>query len=115
MHALEQINPIHILTARINSLEKAMREMQESKAGLHAQIMQIKNENHLQKSKELIMPDGEKYLGNSAENVDRRYRVWQILHENGYSASSIARAWGMDHTSVIHAKQNGWRSKCLAK
>lgn len=110
MNTLEQINPIHILTARVNNLEVAVKKMEEAKEDLNNKMMQILEIRQSPKTKELIVSNVENDMGNSAEKVDRRYRVWQVLYENGFSASSIARAWGMDHKSVFHAKKNGWRS-----
>jgi len=115
MHTLEQINPIHILTARVNGLEKAMREMQEAKAQLNRKIAVIMGMKPVEAIRELKIPDAVKTKGNTPEAVDRRYRIWQVLHENGYSISTIAKAWKTDRGSIRNAKNNGWRSRYMNK
>ena len=115
MHTLEQINPIHILTARVNGLEKAMREMQEAKAELHRKMAVIMDMKPVEAIKELKIPDAVKTEGNTPEAVDKRYRVWQVLYENGYTISTIARAWNTDRGSIRNAKNNGWRSRYMNK
>jgi hypothetical protein len=41
-------------------------------------------------------------------NVAARWLAWAMLDAEGASAYSIARAWGCDHTSILHAKSKGW-------
>ena len=113
MHALEQVNPIHILTDRVNSLEKAMHEMEKAKKELHmmmAEVMQVKlSEDKLATIKSVMVE------GSTAEAVDKRYKVWGMLYDNGYSVSAISRAWNVDRKLVQYAQNNGWRSKHIVK
>lgn len=37
-----------------------------------------------------------------------RWTAWKRLHEAGASLHQIARAWGCDHSSILHAKRKGW-------
>jgi hypothetical protein len=41
-------------------------------------------------------------------HVAARWLAWSMLDAEGASAYSIARAWGCDHTSILHAKSKGW-------
>jgi len=115
MHTLEQINPIHILTARVNGLEAATRKLEAEKQELHRKMAVIMDMKPVEAIKELKIPDAVKTEGNTPEAVDKRYRVWQVLYENGYTISTIARAWNTDRGSIRNAKNNGWRSRYMNK
>jgi chromosomal replication initiation ATPase DnaA len=40
--------------------------------------------------------------------VAARHRVWAMLHRSGWSAASIGREFGVDHTSVLYALGKPW-------
>ena len=115
MNTLEQINPIHILTARVNGLEAATRKLEAEKQELHKKMAMVMAIKSIRESKELKITDAVKYKGNSPESVEKRYRIWQVLYENGYTVSSISRAWNVDRKLVQYAHNNGWRSKYIKK
>jgi hypothetical protein len=115
MHTLEQINPIHVLTARVNGLEAATRKLEAEKQELHRKMAMVMAIKPIKESRELKITNAVRYEGNSATSVDKRYRIWQVLYENGYTVSSISRAWNVDRKLVQYAHNNGWRSKYIKK
>ena len=115
MHTLDQINPIQILTARVNNLEQATRRLEAARMELHAKMAMMMEMKSTPEARELKISESVKSDGNSPEAVDKRYRIWQVLYENGYTVSSIARAWNTDRGAIRHAKMQGWRSRYLSK
>jgi len=39
----------------------------------------------------------------------KRWALWRIQREQGYTFQEIARAWGCNHTSVCHAASRNWK------
>lgn len=71
----------------------------------------------------LIKEESEKFnlnpdfiMHRDTKYVMARWGVIKRLYETGlYSSTSIAKALGLDHTSVIHAKQMGYVPKVVKK
>lgn len=115
MNTLDQISPIQILTARVNNLEAATRQLEAARMELHAKMAMLMEIKSIPETKQLKISESVKMEGNSPDAVDKRYRIWQVLYENGYTVSSIARAWKTDRGAIQHAKKQGWRSRYLSK
>ena len=39
----------------------------------------------------------------------KRWALWKIQREQGFTFQEIARAWGCNHTSVCHAASKNWK------
>ncbi len=45
----------------------------------------------------------------TTEVVQRRWEIWRMQREAGITTTAIARAWGCDHASILHAEKRNWR------
>ncbi|NBW20727.1 MAG: hypothetical protein EBR82_73460 [Caulobacteraceae bacterium] len=43
--------------------------------------------------------------------VAKRWGLWRIQYQQGYTTHQIARAWGCNRSTIEYARDNGWRSK----
>jgi uncharacterized coiled-coil protein SlyX len=50
-------------------------------------------------------------MAKSYEIIKKRYALWKLQYESGFSLTQIARAWKCDHGSVGHAKRNNFIPK----
>lgn len=41
--------------------------------------------------------------------AQKRWALWRIQREQGYTFQQIARAWGCNHTAVCHAAKHNWQ------
>lgn len=39
----------------------------------------------------------------------KRWALWKLQRQQGYTFQQIARAWGCNHTAVVHASHNEFR------
>ena len=39
----------------------------------------------------------------------KRWALWKLQREQGYTFQQIARAWGCNHTSVVHASRHDFK------
>ena len=47
--------------------------------------------------------------GNRTSQVTaKRWTLWKVQREQGYTFQQIARAWGCNHTAVVHAAMHGF-------
>lgn len=115
MNALlkQPVNPIHILTARLNGLEEELRKVQAANEELKKQVFMKSGIEQIENLRELKVCDSLKFIGKKADIVDKRYRVWEVLFKCGFTMSQIARAWSVDHGTIYHAKLNGWRARYM--
>jgi len=57
----------------------------------------------------MIPGKGGKKKNRTAEVVQRRWEIWRMQREAGITTTAIARAWGCDHASILHAERRNWR------
>ena len=43
--------------------------------------------------------------------VAKRWGLWRIQYQQGYTTHQIARAWGCNRSTIEYARDKGWRSK----
>ena len=102
------------------SLSKAIEQIQSKK--------QVTDEGLCDKPQPLVpnivVPDelrhckGKKYIrsgrvvfgkkNRNYEQTAKRWAIWKTQCELGLSMAAIARAWGCDHASILHAKKKGF-------
>ena len=46
----------------------------------------------------------------SKDIVNRRWALWKIQYEQGYTTSQIAKAWKCNRETIDYAKKRNWRS-----
>lgn len=125
---------------RIQNIEMSLSLMRQAKANdpikaylapLCSRIGQIEAHLGLEKAKsaepidlpEIIVPHELRVLkgkfgkcrNREIEVVQKRWALWRAQYEAGLSMSTIARAWGCDHTSICHAKKQGWNPSKQAR
>ena len=75
--------------------------------------------------RELIVPDslkitrpkmakGKKKSGGGNRTpgvVAKRWGLWRIQYQQGYTAQQIARAWKCNRSAIEYARDNGWTAK----
>jgi len=123
------------LEERINKLEISLSLMREAKrsdttqsqitqlgirmAQIEAQIglksVQIDNKRHtpnIEVPHELRVLKGKmgKTKNRKYETVQKRWLLWKAQYESGLSMESIAKGWGIHHTSISNAKCKGWKA-----
>ena len=100
------------------SLSKAIEQIQAN-ALMKADIKNVKPlENQIMVPEELKHCRGKKYIrdgkvvygkkNRNAEQTAKRWSLWKAQCELGIPVSAIARAWGCDHASILHAKRKGF-------
>jgi hypothetical protein len=121
------------LEARPTSeLEAKLAQLERTMANLRAEIMagrQALSEGNMDKQKNVLtaMLDESDILvpkelrirntgrgrpggGNrQAKILAKRWALWKIQREQGFTFQEIARAWGCNHTSVCHAASKDWK------
>jgi hypothetical protein len=43
--------------------------------------------------------------------VAKRWGLWKIQYQQGYTTHQIARAWGCNRSTIEYARDKGWRAK----
>ena len=115
-------------TYRLDQLEKKTRSLEESLALLgQKQLSLEKVSDHLVKSKNIKIDIVERPVlevskdllkaskSRKKEIVAERWAVWEKLDRAGVGCTEIAEAFKCDHTSVLFAKKNGFKSSWNAK
>lgn len=47
----------------------------------------------------------------TSEIVSKRWALWRIQYEQGYTTHQIARAWKCNRSTIEYARDKGWKSK----
>ena len=51
----------------------------------------------------------------TAAVVAKRWALWKVQREQGYTLQQIARAWGCNHSSVVNAEKNKFRAGYIGR
>ena len=120
-----EARPHHELEAKLAQLERTM-------ANLRAEIMagkQALSEGNMNQQKNVLtamLDEGDILVpkelrirntgrgrpggGNRRTGIlAKRWALWKIQREQGFTFQEIARAWGCNHTSVCHAASKNWK------
>jgi hypothetical protein len=115
-------------TYRLDQLEKKVRSLEESLSILGQKQLRLeKVSDHLVRSKNVKIEVVERPVievskdlmqerkSRKKEVVAERWAVWEKLDRAGVGCTEIAEAFKCDHTSVLFAKKNGFKSSWNAK
>mgnify|MGYP000306196996 CR=1 FL=1 len=113
------------LEGKLAQLERAMANLraeimagkaalaQNSTAKQHGILAGMLDERDILVPKELRIKSsgrGRPGGGNRRTGIlAKRWALWKIQREQGFTFQEIARAWGCNHTSVCHAASKNWK------
>ena len=113
------------LEAKLAQLERTMANLraeimagkaalaQNSTAKQHGILAGMLDERDILVPKELRIKNsgrGRPGGGNRRTGIlAKRWALWKIQREQGFTFQEIARAWGCNHTSVCHAASKNWK------
>lgn len=102
-----EINSLRIsLTTAIEQIKCSnASKLPESDIIVPEELMHTKGKRHKKYGK---MVYGRR--NRNAEQTAKRWALWKKQMELGVSMSAIARAWGCDHSSILHAKKKGFKA-----
>lgn len=96
---------VNVLTARVNSIEKQLRDCQRENMALAGQMRSMMNIKP--QAIKFNAPDG--MVGRQATQA--RWSMWKVMHESGKKNREIAREFGVSHKAVCYARQMNWNAK----
>jgi hypothetical protein len=111
------------MEAKLTQLERAMANLRaEIMAGKAAFSKSVKSkqqsaiaglmdERDIFAPKELLIKRNKSRAGGGNRSIEitaKRWALWKVQREQGFSYQAIARAWFCNHHSIRHAEEHDW-------
>jgi hypothetical protein len=108
----DRIN-IRAFEQKLQEREKYFKTLSEKLACKQAQavIQEVTPDLVVPKHLKKACGVGSGKMNKRYEVIKKRYALWKLQYESGFSMVQIARAWKCDHGSIAHAKRNNFIPK----